>query len=108
LIFCNFNRRYSSLSRIIKDNLNKNIPKRILIDVNSPGYGDETSWISDEEISGGPIIGESCHFIDLAKYFVDRPVSSYDIKCNKASKDYCLSTAIYYALRCTFELKIQA
>lgn len=26
----------------------------------------------------------------------------------KTSKDYCLSTAIYYALRCTFELKIQA
>ena len=90
LIFCNFNRRYSPLSRIIKESLNKNIPKRILIDINSPSYGDGTSWISDEEVSGGPIIGESCHFIDLAKYFVDRPISSYDIKCNKVSEDYTI------------------
>ena len=90
LIFCNFNRRYSPLSRIIKDNLNKNIPKRILIDINSPSYGDGTSWISDEEVSGGPIIGESCHFIDLAKYFVNRPISSYDIKCNNVSEDFTI------------------
>lgn len=27
---------------------------------------------------------------------------------NKVPKDYYLSTAIYYALRCTFDLKIQA
>jgi hypothetical protein len=27
---------------------------------------------------------------------------------NKATKDYYLSTAIYTALRCTFELKIKA
>ena len=90
LIFCNFNRRYSPLSKIINDSLNKNIPKRILIDVNSSSYGDGTSWISDEEVSGGPIIGESCHFIDLAKYFVNRPISSYDIKCNKISEDFTI------------------
>ena len=90
LIFCNFNRRYSPLSKIINDSLNKNIPKRILIDVNSTSYGDGTNWISDKEVSGGPIIGESCHFIDLAKYFVNRPISSYDIKCNKISEDFTI------------------
>lgn len=90
LIFCNFNRRYSPLSKIINDSLNKNIPKRILIDVNSPSYGDGTNWVSDEEVSGGPIIGESCHFIDLAKYFVNRPISSFDIKFNKISEDFTI------------------
>ena len=50
---------------------------------------------------------------NLYKYKENKVLNkNFIFKTNKfsniASKEYYLSTAIYYALRCTFELKIQA
>lgn len=90
IIFCNFNRRYSSFSKSIKDNLNYDVPKKILIDVNSPKYGNGTNWVSDYEISGGPIIGEACHFIDLAKYYIEKKIVSYDIKSIDKTEEFTI------------------
>lgn len=34
------------------------------------------SWIQDPLVGGGRIVGESCHFIDLARFLVAQPISS--------------------------------
>lgn len=63
-----FNRRFSPLMRLIMTNLNKHQKKSINIRVNA-GRVPSDHWVHDPQIGGGRIIGEVCHFIDLA-YFL--------------------------------------
>ena len=44
--------------------------------------------MSDKDKSGGIVNGEACHFIDLAKYFINSKVTNYEIKVNKKNKDF--------------------
>ncbi len=62
-----FNRRFSSLSAKLKEYLIDS-PMNITITINA-GYIPQDSWIQDMKIGGGRLIGEACHFIDLATYF---------------------------------------
>ncbi len=42
------------------------------------GYIPKEHWTQNEELGGGRIIGEVCHFIDLMQYFTESlPVSVY-------------------------------
>jgi predicted dehydrogenase len=38
------------------------------------GYLPMTHWAQDPIKGGGRIIGEGCHFVDLLRYIVDRPI----------------------------------
>ena len=49
--------------------------KSIVIRVNS-GVMPVDHWVNDPEIGGGRIIGEACHFIDLATYIAGSPIIS--------------------------------
>ncbi len=67
-VFVGFNRRYSSFTRFIKENMKTDqYPCIIQYTVNA-GYIPKVHWIQDPEVGGGRIIGEVCHFIDLAVY----------------------------------------
>jgi predicted dehydrogenase/threonine dehydrogenase-like Zn-dependent dehydrogenase len=57
-----FNRRFSSLTSILIDNMGQG-PMSMTYRVNA-GPIDSESWIQVPEIGGGRIIGEACHFID--------------------------------------------
>ena len=61
-----YNRRFSPLSRWVKKNLNRE-PVAMLYRVNA-GYVPSDSWIQDDEIGGGRIVGEVCHFIDFLTF----------------------------------------
>jgi len=66
-----FNRRYSPLIQQAKSYLSKRIePLMLFIRINA-GYTPLDSWIFDPIQGGGRIIGELCHFIDLALYLSD-------------------------------------
>lgn len=76
----NFNRRYSSYSNVIKEKLlNPNSSKTIQININTKDYSQSNNWLADKTKSGGIIIGEACHFIDLAKFFTGSKVVEYKI-----------------------------
>ncbi|MDY6914118.1 MAG: Gfo/Idh/MocA family oxidoreductase, partial [Planctomycetota bacterium] len=65
-----FNRRFAPLSgRVAEAIAPLGGPCRVLIRVNA-GKVAAGSWVGDPEISGGRLIGEGCHFIDLAGFFV--------------------------------------
>ena len=84
IIRVNFNRRYSSHSKIIKEKLlNSNSIKSIQINVNTKDYTEANNWLADKSKSGGIIIGEACHFIDLAKFFINKPIEDYSINKTK-------------------------
>ena len=58
-----FNRRFSPLTRQIKDTLGDG-PMSMLYRINA-GSIPKDSWIQDIDMGGGRIIGEVCHFIDF-------------------------------------------
>ena len=62
-----FNRRFSPLTKKIKNTLKTNMPVSMIYRVNA-GFIPKDSWIQDLEIGGGRIIGEVCHFIDYLTY----------------------------------------
>lgn len=69
-----YNRRFAPLAIKAKQSLAV-APAHISITVNagkSPGSG----WLSNPSISGGRLLGEVCHFIDLVSFFCDAPVAA--------------------------------
>jgi len=61
-IMVGFNRRFSPLSKIMKNHIDSQ-PISVIYRINA-GYLDKNSWINDKDIGGGRIIGEICHFVD--------------------------------------------
>lgn len=62
-----FNRRFSPLTNEIMKSVTCDQKKSINIRVNAGSVPPE-HWVHDPEIGGGRIIGEVCHFVDLAGY----------------------------------------
>jgi predicted dehydrogenase len=61
-----FNRRFSPSVRAIREHLESSIgPRQILIRVNAGAIAMD-HWIQDPKVGGGRLIGEACHFVDLA------------------------------------------
>ena len=75
LLMVGYNRRFSPAAQEIKKNLDDTIPKSIFIRINAENLPSE-HWVNDKEIGGGRIIGEGCHFIDLAIYLASSRVNS--------------------------------
>jgi predicted dehydrogenase/threonine dehydrogenase-like Zn-dependent dehydrogenase len=70
-----FNRRFSPYIQKIKSVFASNQPKTINIRVNS-GMMPPNHWVNDPEIGGGRIIGEACHFIDLAGFIAGSEIQT--------------------------------
>ncbi|MBD3338999.1 MAG: zinc-binding dehydrogenase [Candidatus Lokiarchaeota archaeon] len=69
-----FNRRFAPLIRKLKNEV-KGSPVAINYRINA-GFIPSNHWTQNEEIGGGRIIGEVCHFVDLAMYIAgSKPVS---------------------------------
>ena len=62
-----FNRRFSPHIKHVKKYMRDDQPKAINYRINS-GSIPADNWIQDAEIGGGRILGEVCHFIDLARF----------------------------------------
>jgi predicted dehydrogenase len=72
-----FNRRFSPHIVKMKQLLAPiHQPKSVLITVNA-GEIPSDHWTQDAAIGGGRIIGEACHFIDLARHLVDHPITRH-------------------------------
>ena len=61
-----FNRRFSPLTRMLKEKLNDG-PMSMICRVNA-GKIPQDSWIQNMSTGGGRIIGEVCHFVDLLTF----------------------------------------
>ena len=70
-----FNRRFAPLSLRIKEAFSEiKGPINVIIRINA-GRLEPGRWVSDPEESGGRFIGEGCHFVDLASFFIgEEPV----------------------------------
>lgn len=76
LLMIGFNRRFSPHMVAMKSWL-RGAPanKSVIITVNA-GAIPADHWTQDAEIGGGRIVGEACHFIDLARFLVGYPITT--------------------------------
>lgn len=76
LLLAGFNRRFSPLAQSLHTQLAaRNEPLHAHYRVNA-GYIPLNHWTQDENLGGGRIIGEACHFIDLITFLVGAPPAS--------------------------------
>jgi predicted dehydrogenase/threonine dehydrogenase-like Zn-dependent dehydrogenase len=74
-IMVGFNRRFAPATGLLKDHFEAvNGPKQILIRINA-GSIPADNWIHDPMIGGGRLIGEGCHFVDLARFIAASPIA---------------------------------
>jgi polar amino acid transport system substrate-binding protein len=75
LLMVGFNRRFSPAVKKIKSIFLAEQPKAINIRINAGNLPPE-HWVNDPEFGGGRIIGEACHFIDLAMFLAGSSIKS--------------------------------
>jgi predicted dehydrogenase/threonine dehydrogenase-like Zn-dependent dehydrogenase len=86
-----FNRRFSPHAQRMRELL-KEIPgsKSLSLLINA-GAVPRDHWSQDPQAGGGRIVGEACHFIDLARFLVARPITGATAKAmrggNKTTHD---------------------
>ncbi|MEM8647184.1 MAG: Gfo/Idh/MocA family oxidoreductase, partial [Pseudomonadota bacterium] len=72
-----YNRRFAPHVIKLKNLLaEETAPKMITITVNA-GQVMSSHWTQDPEVGGGRMIGEACHFIDLARHLADAPIIAH-------------------------------
>jgi predicted dehydrogenase/threonine dehydrogenase-like Zn-dependent dehydrogenase len=65
-----FNRRHAPLAIRLREYVQAGgHPRQVVIRVNAGHVGDD-HWINDPEDGGGRLLGEGCHFVDLACWLV--------------------------------------
>lgn len=76
-----FNRRFSPQVQKMKSLLSPiKEPKSFIMTVNA-GAIPSNHWTQDLSVGGGRIIGEACHFIDLARFLVGHKIVSVQASC---------------------------
>jgi polar amino acid transport system substrate-binding protein len=70
-----FNRRFSPFVQEVKKIFSENRPKALQFRINA-GSVPKDHWTNDPQTGGGRIIGEACHFIDLAMYLAGSKITS--------------------------------
>jgi predicted dehydrogenase/threonine dehydrogenase-like Zn-dependent dehydrogenase len=70
-----FNRRFAPMTGRLLSAFPAGVPRAVRIRVNA-GAVPADHWIQQEETGGGRIVGEACHFIDLARHFAGAPVQA--------------------------------
>lgn len=113
-VFVGFNRRHSPFAKFIKENMSTDkYPCIIQYTVNA-GYIPKEHWTQDLEVGGGRLIGEACHFIDLAVFLTgslpesvntaaiigstDHYSSSDNVSINLTFKNGSVANIIYTAM----------
>lgn len=85
ILMVGFNRRFSPMAVALRKAL---IPKsgarRITITVNA-GRLDPDHWTLDAGVGGGRIVGEACHFVDLARFLAGAAIQ--EVRCVRRDTD---------------------
>jgi len=92
-----YNRRFAPFTLDIRKLLNTEQPKGINIRVNA-GSIPSDHWVHDPEVGGGRIIGEGCHFVDLAIFLAGSAVisiSASEVQSRENLHDSFIATMMF-------------
>jgi predicted dehydrogenase len=84
-----FNRRFAPMVAKARDLLARHAgPKMVVLRVNAGALPAE-SWVNAAEEGGGRILGEGCHFIDLARSLVGSAITTVQADAAKVTHGGC-------------------
>ena len=89
-----FNRRFAPMVRDAKSAIASTPEAKVLLFRVNAGALPDDAVINDAEEGGGRILGESCHFIDLARYLVGQPIVGVDAQAAQVDHGVCDDLAI--------------
>jgi predicted dehydrogenase/threonine dehydrogenase-like Zn-dependent dehydrogenase len=106
-----FNRRFAPLALSVREHLDKTTgPRFVVLRINAGGVPAD-SWLNAADDGGGRVLGEVCHFVDLARFFVGADIVSVqadaptsvgapcdDVTATLRFADGSLATVAYTAL----------
>lgn len=75
ILMVGYNRRFAPFTKELKKIFKDEQPKSMNFRINAGAIPKE-HWVNDIEIGGGRVIGEACHFIDLAMYIAGSKIKS--------------------------------
>ena len=85
VLMVGFNRRFSPMAVALRQALvARSGAHRLTITVNA-GRLPPDHWTLDPRTGGGRIVGEGCHFVDLARYFAGAPIK--EVRCLRRDTD---------------------
>lgn len=85
VLMIGFNRRFAPMAVALRTALQKRGDSmEVHITVNA-GRLDADHWALDRKVGGGRIVGEGCHFIDLARFLAGSPIES--VRCLHRDKN---------------------
>lgn len=84
-----FNRRFAPMAIKMRDRLAElPAPRVVLLRVNA-GQLPSDSWQNAPEEGNGRILGEMCHFVDLARFLIGSSISSVQAAAASATRGAC-------------------
>lgn len=79
ILMVGFNRRFAPLMQRMASLLAaRREPKAMILTMNA-GKVPAEHWTQDRDVGGGRIIGEACHFIDLARFLAGSPIEEVQV-----------------------------
>ena len=90
-VMVGFNRRFSPAVKKVMSFFEKDQPKSIQIRVNA-GALPVDHWVNDIHVGGGRVVGEVCHFIDLAMFLSGSKIVS--VYANAMSDPHKLNNTV--------------
>ncbi|HAS63350.1 MAG TPA: oxidoreductase [Vibrio sp.] len=97
-----FNRRFAPATQRVVEHFN-GVKSPLIVNMRiNAGHIDADHWIQDPIVGGGRMIGEGCHFIDLASALVGSNVKTvYAVGTSKAEKSALLNDNLCLSLTFT-------
>lgn len=74
-----FNRRFSPLVKKMKSIVDRSRTPFSLIYTCNAGEIPGDNWLQNPEVGGGRIIGEACHFVDMALFISNSPIKTCQV-----------------------------
>jgi predicted dehydrogenase/threonine dehydrogenase-like Zn-dependent dehydrogenase len=97
LLMVGFNRRFAPHVVRMKELLATTAgPKSFIVTVNA-GAIPASHWTQDEEVGGGRLIGENCHFIDLLRHLAGVPIAAHDTCLMDVATKDCAVVSLRFA-----------
>jgi predicted dehydrogenase/threonine dehydrogenase-like Zn-dependent dehydrogenase len=84
LLCVGFNRRYAPLTQAARRALGGRIGPLVVDMTVNAGALPPDHWTKNLEVGGGRVIGEACHFVDLARYLVGAPITDAQVMSARA------------------------
>lgn len=78
-VMVGFNRRFAPLVAKMKTVIDQSSAPISLVYTCNAGHVPADSWVHEPVRGGGRIVGEACHFIDLARFLAGSPIASMHV-----------------------------